>query len=188
MVHSYERHKKLLKLIGANDPAKPWLLKYPVHMKHLQSFLEVYPDARVIWTHRNPAKVMSSYASLIAGFRLLNSESVDRDDIAEEQMNVWASGAERAIEVRKRKNPDQFYDLYFEDFVGDPVGSVEKIYAYFGIDWLPECESALRSWKQDNPQKKHGKHEHSLEGTEIGRETVIDRFANYINHFNIAVK
>lgn len=185
MVETYRRHKKLLQLIGSTRRGMPWLLKYPVHMKHLSSFLEIYPDARVIWTHRDPSKVLSSYASLLAQFRSINSDNVDPDDIVREQMEVWAAGADRAIEVRREKDPAQFYDLHFEDFVADPVGSVESIYRNFGIDWTPECESALRAHKDDNPQEKHGKHEHSLDAITVSREEMLERFANYIAHFKI---
>lgn len=185
MVETYKRHKKLLQLIGSTRRGTPWLLKYPVHMKHLKSFLEVYPDARVIWTHRDPSKVMSSYASLLAGFRSINSDKVDREDIVAEQIEVWGSAADRAIEVRKEKDPAQFYDLYFDDFVGDSVGSAEKIYRHFGIDWTPACEAAMIAHRDDNPQEKHGKHQHSLEAVGMPREQMLERFANYIDHFNI---
>lgn len=187
MVPTYQRHKKLLQLIGSSEPDKPWLLKYPVHMKHLRSFLEVYPDAMIIWTHRDPSKVMSSYASLLAGFRSLNVTRVDRNEITREQMEIWASGAERAMEVRKNAPHAQFYDLHFNDFVRDPVGSARKIYDSFGIEWTPECEQALTKWTQENPQEKHGKHGHTLDALEVSREEMLDRFGPYINHFNVAV-
>ncbi len=176
-----------MQLIGSSEPDKPWLLKYPVHMKHLRSFLEVYPDALVIWTHRDPAKVMSSYASLLAGFRALNVTRVDRNDITREQMEIWASGAERAIQVRAGAQQAQFYDLHFNDFVKDPVGSAQRIYETFGIEWTPECETALRAWSDENPQEKHGKHGHSLDAIETTRDEMLERFAAYIDHFNVAV-
>ncbi len=187
MVQTYRRHKKLLQLIGSTRRGMPWLLKYPVHMKHLRSFLEVYPDARVIWTHRNPAKVMSSYASLLAGFRKLNSNHVDREDIVREQMEVWAAGADRAIEVRGEKDPAQFYDLHFDDFVADPVASAQRIYEYFDIPWTGACEAAMRAHHEDNPQEKHGKHAHSLGPIETSGEAMLERFANYISHFGVRV-
>jgi hypothetical protein len=185
LVETYRRHKKLLQLIGSSRRGMPWLLKYPVHIKHLDHFLEVYPDAQVIWTHRDPSKVLSSYASLLAGFRSINSNNVDPDDIVREQMETWAAGVERAIEVRRNRDPAQFYDLYFEDFVGDPVASAERIYRHFGIDWTPEGEAALRAHKEDNPQEKHGKHDHSLEAITVSREEILERFAKYVNHFQI---
>ncbi len=187
LVETYRRHKKLLQLIGSTQPTMPWLIKYPVHMKHLRSFLEIYPDARVIWTHRDPSKVMSSYASLLAGFRKLNCNAVDREDIVQEQMEIWAAGADRAIEVRKEKDPAQFYDLHFEDFVGDPVAAAQRIYEHFGIEWKADCEAAMRAHHTDNPQEKHGKHAHSLGAIETSREAMLERFGNYINHFGVNI-
>jgi hypothetical protein len=190
MVPTYTQHKKLIQLIGSNEPEKPWLLKYPVHLKHLESFLKVYPDAQVIWTHRDPATVMSSYVSLIAGFRAISArpETIDRDDILNEQMEIWASGAERALEARKHYPEAQFFDLHFEDFIADPAGQVKKAYGQFDIDWTPECETALMQWHDDNPQHKHGKHSHAREALATSREQIQERFSKYINHCGVKTK
>jgi hypothetical protein len=187
MVPSYRQHKKLLQWIGSQQADKPWLLKYPVHMKHMRSLLSVYPDARVIWTHRDPALVMSSYASLIQGFRELSvrPETLDRNGILKEQMEIWAAAAERAIEVRSEFPQAQFYDLHFEDLVADPVAQVRKAYQHFGIDWSPQCDSALRQWNADNPQHKHGKHSHRGEPLAIGYQQIRERFAAYIDRFGV---
>lgn len=189
LVPTYRQHKKLLQWIGSNDVNKPWLLKYPVHMKHLKSFLSVYPDARVIWTHRDPAVVMSSYASLIEGFREISVEadSLDRADILKEQMEIWAAAAERAIDVRQQFPQAQFYDMHFNQFVEDPVAQVKAAYRQFGIEWTAAAEAALAQWNADNPQHKHGKHSHS--GAELGvsREQILDRFADYIDHFGVDI-
>jgi hypothetical protein len=189
MVPSYRQHKKLLQLIGANEPDKPWLLKYPVHMKHLDSFLQVYPDAQVIWTHRDPAVVMSSYVSLIAGFRELSvrPETIDLDDILREQMEIWAVGAERGMAVRERYPAAQFYDVHFDQFMADPVAQVRKAYQHFGIDWTPACEGALQQWNEDNPQHKHGKHGHGDNKLALHRDQILERFAGYIDHFGVQV-
>ena len=190
MVPSYHQHRRLLQLIGANEPDKPWLLKYPVHMKHLDSFLKVYPDARIVWTHRDPVEVMSSYVSLIAGFRELSvrPERIDRDEILQEQTAIWASAAERAIAVRKAAPEAQFCDVYFDDFVADPVGTVRNIYEHFGIEWTPACEAALQQWHERNPQHKHGVHAHDRSGWESQGRLVRERFAGYLRRFPALVR
>jgi hypothetical protein len=187
LVPTYTQHKKLLQLIGSNEPDKPWLLKYPVHMKHLESLLTVYPDAQVIWTHRDPAVVMSSYASLIEGFRELSvrPETLDRNAILKEHMEIWACGAERGIEARKQFPEAQFYDLHFDDFVSDSVGQVRKAYEQFGIEWTAECEAAMRQWNEDNPQHKHGKHGHKGEQLALSGEQIRERFSRYIDAFDV---
>jgi len=187
MVPTYTQHKKLLQWIGSNEPAKPWLLKYPVHMRHLKSFLHVYPDARVIWTHRDPASIISSYTSMIEVLRGLNvrPETIDRDEIQRELMEIWAPGVERAMGVREQYPEAQFYDLHFEDLVADPIAQVQKAYQQFDIDWTPEGEVALRQWSEENPQHQHGKHSHSGDQLALSKEQIQERFASYINRFDV---
>jgi hypothetical protein len=157
-------------LVGSTSPEKRWILKYPVHMKHLAALLEVYPDACIVQTHRDPTKVLSSYISLIAGFRALFERDIDRAAIAREQVEVWAAGADRAIAVRRQHDPAQFFDLQFRDFVGDPIGSVRRIYDQFGLTLTDAAKTRLRAWQASNPEGKHGKHQHSMEDVGVTRD------------------
>jgi hypothetical protein len=181
-VASYRRHRDLLALVGAGD-ARRWVLKYPVHMKHLRALLEVYPDACVVWTHRHPAEVLSSYVSLIAGFRALYEERIDRIAIAREQLEVWAAGAERAIAVRREHDPAQFFDLHFRDFTADPIGAVRRVYTHFGLTLAPDREAALRRWQERHPAGGEGTHRHSIEDVGLARGEILDRFQPYVRHF-----
>lgn len=185
MTPSYRRHRDLLKLIGSNDPERQWLLKYPVHMRNLEAFLEVYPDACIVQTHRDPLRVMPSYISLIAGFRALNEKNIDRPAFARRQLDLWATGAESAIEFRRSADPSQFYDLHFADFMADPIAAVRKIHAYFGGELSEAGERALRAWQNDNPQHKHGRHEYRSEEIGITRDEILERFEIYMKHYGI---
>jgi len=182
---TYVRHRKLLQLIGSTDPQRRWLLKYPVHMRHLRAFLEVYPDACIVQTHRDPATVFRSYCNLVASFRALYEESVDREDITRKQLEIWAAGAEEAIEVRREHDPAQFYDLYFSDFMRDPVGAVKSIYRHFGQTLSEEGERKLFEWNEANPQSKHGKHDYQRKETGVTDAEILDRFAPYMRYFNM---
>ena len=182
---TYRRHRDLVRLIGSTDRQRPWLFKYPVHMRHLPSFLRVYPDACIVQTHRDPLSVMPSYISLIAGFRSLFEDEIDRTEIARRQLELWAAGAERAIEYRRKHDPAQFYDLHFDDFMADPVAAVKRIYAYFGRERSAEGERCLRDWQRDNPQHKHGRHEYSKSEVGVTESEILDRFAGYMDHYGM---
>jgi hypothetical protein len=177
---TYERHKSAIQLIGSNEPEKRWLLKYPVHMRHLDALLEVYPDACIVQTHRDPTRVLPSYCSLMESFRAIYEDNCDPKDMAERQVELWATGAEKALAARESRNPAQFYDLHFHDFMSDPIGSVKKIYAYFDQELSEEGERRLQDWQENHPQHKHGKHGYS---DEIGftREDLWERFGAYMD-------
>jgi len=177
---TYEQHKAAIQLIGSNEADKRWLLKYPVHLRHLDALLEVYPDACIVQTHRDPARVLPSYCSLMAGFRAIYEDNCDPKDMAERQMELWAAGAEKAMAVREAHDPAQFYDLHFHDFMDDPIGSVKKIYGHFDQELSEAGEARLQDWQENHPQHKHGKHGYS---DEIGytRESIWKRFGDYMD-------
>lgn len=185
LTSSYARHRRLLQLVGSPSPEKQWILKYPVHMKNLDVVLKTYPDACVIWTHRDPSQVMSSYISLVASFRGLFEDNVDRDAVGREQLEIWARGADRAVQTRASMDDSQFYDLHFQDFVSDPVASAAKMYEHFGLPFSDVSRTALQTWESSNPKGKHGKHAHSMEDVGLTRGEVLERFSNYMSAVGI---
>ena len=92
MRDTYRYHRRVLRLLQWHCPPRLWHLKTPVHMFALDALLEAYPDAKFLWSHRDPAKVLGSVCSLIHYTR---SWSSDRDDSAElgaEQLDRWWDG------------------------------------------------------------------------------------------------
>jgi hypothetical protein len=186
-VDAYRRHRVLVELVGGDDPRR-WLLKYPVHLKHLDALLQIYPDACIVQTHRDPTQVMASYVELIAGFRAIYERDIDRAAIAREQLEVWAAGAERALAVRAAHDPAQFHDLFFRDFVADPVGAVHGIYERFGLTLSADGEQRMRAWQGGNPDGGGARAPRVSEDAALSRAAVLDRFAGYMRHFDLAAE
>jgi len=182
---SYARHARLIKLIGSSDPARRWLLKYPVHLRQLRCLLRTYPDACVIQTHRDPWTVIRSYTNMVASYRSFFEGEADRTAIARAEMESWAGAAERAIPVRGEFPRARFYDLHFGDFMADPIGAVKRIYAVFDQELSAEGEAALRAWQQANPQGAHGEHAYGGDDIGVTRDEVHARFAAYMRHFGV---
>jgi hypothetical protein len=185
IVPAYERHRRLVQWIGSTDPERRWLLKYPVHVRHLRDLLQVYPDACVVWTHRDPSRVIHSYASLIGGFRGLFEDDIDLCEIARDQMEIWSEALERAIECRRERDPEQFLDVQFSDFRANPVGTVERIYSHFGQPLSEEGARRLREWVVHNPEERHGKHAYAHKHIGLSREEILERFSSYMRFFGM---
>src|SRR5689334_3595666 len=102
MRETYLFHRRVLRLLQWHCPPRLWHLKTPVHVFALDALVGVYPDARFLWSHRDPAKVLGSVCSLIHYTR---SWSSDRDDAAElghEMTDRWAEAVRRAMDFRTR--------------------------------------------------------------------------------------
>lgn len=182
---SYTRHKKLIQLIGSTSPEMRWLIKYPVHLRQLKALFDVYPDACVVQTHRDPRTVMASYTSFLAKIHRMHEEEVDEERIARTQIESWAVAADSGVEYRREHGSGQFYDLMFDDFMADPIGSVKRIYAHFDQELSQEGELSLESWQAGHPQGRHGQHEYKRRDFVISDRAILDRFENYLDFFEM---
>ena len=57
--------RRAIQLLLWQRPGR-WLGKTPHHLENLDALLDVFPDAKIIQTHRDPVRVVASYASMMA--------------------------------------------------------------------------------------------------------------------------
>ena len=153
----------------------------------LEHLLATYPDARIVFTHREPVDSVTSYASLTSLVRTMGSDEVDRTEIARDWTSRLCRVAMHALEVREaRVYPEAiFYDLQFGDFIADPFGAVEKIYQAFALPMSQDGEARMRAFVTDNPKGKHGTHNYSPEEFGVNPAEVRRDFQTYIDRFGL---
>lgn len=182
---SYRRYAKVLRLIGAREPDKPWLLKNPGHIHHLDALLEIFPDACVVQTHRDPVKSLPSLCSvLVMARRISEGEGVDLHEIGRREIDNWNRAVKRAMEVRARSQ-EHFYDVHHKDFHADPMRVVAQIYERFGLNLSLQAEQRMRDWIRNNPEGKHGSHSYTLEQFGLSAAQIRERFADYIRQYGL---
>jgi Sulfotransferase family len=184
MAPAYQYHRKVLQLLQWRCPPRLWHLKTPVHMLALDRLLETYPDARFLWTHRDPSEVLGSVCSLITYTRSWVSDRVDAD-LGVRQIELWAEAVARAMAFRHAAGEQRFADIGFSDLNADPVGSVEGAYAHLGLALSEEGRRGMSTLAVANPRGAHGVHEYALEEFGIDRQEVRKRFAFYVDQFDV---
>ena len=104
MTPAYAQHRLALQTLQSRQPTERWILKTPNHLWHLDAMLAAYPDARVIWTHRDPGPVVTSLASLAnAGQRVLTSRKDPRPDRRGVEAQVRRSRSARRWPSTRRR-------------------------------------------------------------------------------------
>lgn len=181
MLETMRFHKRFLQYLQSGGlKSDRWLLKSPVHLMRLPELFEVYPDAKIIMTHRPPEFVVASAASLISSVRSLYSNHEDPKRSGHEQADLWNLYFNKFLNDRKLLDKeDQIIDLLFEDFVKDQVGIVKKIYKRF--NW-PLSDTALNNFDQflkNNPKDKNGKHIYSLDTFGLKLDSINHQYQNY---------
>ena len=173
---AYRRHRRNLQLIGLPDAGRRWVLKNPSHLFALDALLRVYPDALVIQTHRAPRDAIASVCSLAAQASAGWSTTFCGEVIGRDQLDTWARGLERFTEVRAASDPAQFYDVAYDEFVADPVGTVEAVYGYFGLTLTGRAAAAMRGLREQSTGAARPAHHYALADFGLTGGQVDERF------------
>ena len=184
---AYTYHRHFLEHLQSEHAKDRWVLKSPVHLRTLDALLTEYPDARIIFTHRDPAKTVPSLASLMYVIRGLASDSVDPRALGQQQLHWWADSLDEAMAARDvhRDKADQFMDIQFEEVVADPVAALGRAYERFDIPWSNDIDGCMRAFLADNPRGKHGTHHYEIEDFGMTLDQIRERFEGYCTAYEI---
>jgi hypothetical protein len=185
--HVYAFHKQQLQHLQSGHRLDRWVLKTGAHMWGLDHLLATYPDARIVFTHRDPVKSLTSYASLTALVREMGSDHVDKFEVAEDWNARLTAKLQQAVAIRAAKDyPDAvFYDMKFADFVRDQFAVVQQIYDAFDLPLSDEAAARMKWFIADNPQGKHGIHRYEAHEYGIDPAVVRAQFRPYIERFDL---
>ena len=179
---SYAYYADLLRMVQWQRPGNRWLLKTPGHLWALDILIEMFPDCSIIITHRNPLECVTSYASMMAA--LMTNREFDKRTLGPVVMEYLAHKMEKAIAVRKQSDKARFIDIQFEDFIDQPIATVEKIYSHFKLPMSADTAKRMRDYAAAHTMGKHGKHEYQLEEYGLTADMILQRFDFYIREYH----
>lgn len=180
MRETYTYHRRVLKLLQWHCPPNLWHLKTPVHMFSLDALVAAYPEAKFMWSHRDPANVMESVCSLIRYVRSWSSDRDDPEELGDEQLRCWAEGVRRAMDFRKRFGDNRFADVSFAELQTDPVNTLQKGYDQLGLSFTDDTHRSVRRWAGRHTPGARGAHEYELLDYGLTPERVREHFADYL--------
>ncbi len=190
-VPGFEFHKQMLQHLQWKCPGDRWVLKSPSHMSQLDALLAVYPDARIVFTHRDPLRVLPSVVSMLYSTAYVRSDEVDAGAMAS-----WFTGEtchallDGMTDLREsgRLPPSQCYDLRYADLIGDPIEALEGVYRHFDIDYPDEARAAQRDYIDNKPKGRHGAHRYDFADTGLDLDEERTRFEDYYARYGVALE
>ena len=185
MAESYREYKQCLQVMAQREPESGFVLKCPDHLWFIDSLLEVFPDACIVWTHRDPYDSIGSYSSLISlNWRLMYGR-FDPRDVGAHVQDRFLNGIQRALAVRERVGEDRFYDVDFVNLCQDPTSVVDGITNHFGL--RPIEHDQVHGYLGKKRQDARGKHKYDAGRYGVDRAEVYNEYQDYIDRFKIPV-
>jgi len=185
MVEPYEFSKLQLKILNAQRSAKRWVLKCPWHIWNLDALMAVYPDAQIIFTHRDITKALASHCSLSAKMASKLKRSLDVKELGEFWLEYTRIGLERAMESRKKIPESQLYDVRLRDLMASPMTVMQDIYAHFDLEFTQELAALLEERIGEKPTSQEGEHEYAIEDFGLTDERVRETLKAYNERFGV---
>lgn len=184
---AYRHFHRCVQLIGMNDPDKRWLLKNPGHIEHLDMLFAIFPDAKVIQTHRDPARAVPSLVSLLMNLNgiMENDRPQQRaENLLAREVAKWANAVRKCELVRKR-HPGRVLDVLHADFHARPMAVIERIYAFIGMDIPEQTRAALARRIEEKPELSRGVHRYSVTDYGMTEEEAREPFGDYVERFDL---
>ena len=187
---AYQHMANLLRLIGwsqQESSLRPWILKTPQHMLDLPALLNVFPDARVIFTHRDPRQVVGSAASLAWNQTIIYSDHAKPGQVGREWLRKTELMVSRMMETRRDMAPDRVIDVRYEDMDRDWRGTMAHVYRFLGLDMAPAV-SGMQDYIERSRALKRTPHRYSLAEFGLREDEVLDRLGEYIRRFDVPIE
>ncbi|WP_341858540.1 sulfotransferase [Qipengyuania sp. GPGPB31] len=188
-IPAYRHMANLLRLIGwsqQESSLRPWILKTPQHMLDLPALLEVFPDARLIFTHRDPKQVVGSAASLAWNQTIIYSDHNDPAQTGRDWLGKTATMVARMRAARDAIPRERMIDVQYEDMETDWRGTMERVYRFLDLEMEPAV-AGMEDYLDRSARLKRHPHRYSLAEFGLREDEVNERFADYTETFGIPV-
>jgi len=184
---AYRYHRRQIQLLTAARPASRLVLKHPGHLGYIDNLLQVYPDARIIWLHRDPVETITSMCHLCALARANRTEFLDPLHIGASVVVATRWRFNRGLQARERHGSGQFLDVQYRDLTRDPIGTTARIYDWLGFPLTADVRTALELYMQRNRQERRGhRTDYNLATFGLNAATLRAQFSDYSERFQIS--
>ena len=187
----YRFHKRFLQTLQHVDGHRStFLLKTPAHLGFLPELFETYPDARVVFTHRDPLKFIGSSANLTGVLHWMRSDDVDlsvRGPIMAAVYEILLGGAMQQ-RIAGAVPAEQITDVHFRTLMADPVATIESAYAALGLAFDASMRDSIPAYLASKPKGKFGVHRYDPARLGLDETGLRAQFADYIEHYGVALE
>jgi hypothetical protein len=185
---AYAWQRRFLQHLQVQCPARQWVLKSPDHVYGLEELFEVFPDALIIQTHRNPLEVLRSSCQLTEVLHGLYAWPDKRHQIGERESRILTEAVARFIRFRDEhpELSDRFVDVKYTELISDPLALVRRVYKKFEMPLTNLAAEQMRRLASGRSRYRKGRTRRPLAELKVETATGKALFEEYCARFGIA--
>lgn len=184
----YEFQKLCMQVMTWFRPGERWLTKYPAHIENIPALLNVFPDAVLVQTHRDPVGSVTSQATMHSYMARMWQHKIDYGY----HLDYWQDLSARLLDAGMRDRhlaEEQVVDVSFGEMVADNWSAVRTVYDAAGIELTDQARQEIQGFIDDNVQGRDGRIVYDLRGHfGVEPEQVRRPFADYMARHNVPIE
>jgi len=183
---SYAWHKKILQILQKPNSPQRWILKCVSHLHSLDEVLKTYKDAKIIHMHRDPVKAIVSGISIDCEASTF-LPPIDMTSHAFDYMSYEEEGLRKSIKQRLDGTipKNQITDIYFDQLINDPVGTIEAALSFLGIEVEGDFSDIILQYLQNKPRNNFGGNSYNAKSFGLSDDLIRSKFSFYTSQYGI---
>ena len=183
---AYDDLIQILQSLQWQDPSrkgKNWVLKTPGHLMGLQTVLDVFPDAKIVMTHRDPVSTIPSYCSMEASLYKMGSTDISNAEIGTYWMARLKEWLDNFVKVRAAAGSDRFIDVNYKALLESPAEEGLRVLEAAGISESSEIKGGMEEWIEANRREHRAAHKYSLQDFGLDEGDIRAKYGGYISQY-----
>ncbi|MEM9013718.1 MAG: sulfotransferase [Pseudomonadota bacterium] len=181
-LHAYRDLKEILQSLQWQDPARKgarWVLKTPGHLMALDAVRAVFPEAKIVMTHRDPKSTVPSYCSMEQTLYRLGSDEINAELVAGYWPERLKDLLKQFMDARENVPPGVFIDVAYADLISDPIVQASRVLKGVGVEDIDLMMGGMSEWIEANKREDRAAHRYSLGEYGLTADAVDEMFAGY---------
>ena len=184
---AYRFHRRFLQHQQHQHGRRRWVLKCPDHVFALDALHRVYPDARVVFVHRDPAKILPSVANLTDVLRTPFARRTDPLAIGRQVRRDWTLGAGLMVAADRDWRFSQVppFHVHYRDLVAQPLPTILRLYRHFDIALAPAARERIAGRTAAQPDGGYARNVYHPADYGLDLDELREEFRGYVAHFDV---
>jgi len=181
----YQFLRMMLQVLAHQDGGVPrrWVLKSPQHLEQFVPIMNVFPDATMIITHRDPVDVSVSMATMMTYTMRMSVDVVDVQTVA----SYWIGRIDEMLSACLRDHDklpaERTIDVRFDEFMADDLAMVQRVWDVAGYSPDARSRRAVADYLAGHTRGRLGSVDYRPADLGLDREELRARFSPYVERF-----
>lgn len=183
---AYEDLIEILQSLQWQDESrkgKSWVLKTPGHLMALQTVLDVFPDAKIIMTHRDPVSTIPSYCSMEASLYKMGTDEITHLQIGKYWQARLKAWLDNFMQVRAKNDDMRFVDVNYKAMLKNPTQLGADILKRSGVATSADTDMHMSNWIEANRREDRAAHKYDLESFGLSAQNIKSEYQAYIDQY-----